>query len=203
MRCPGSGRGQESVEGQRPVSHTWIPNGCRVGWYVPVRPITPRRQWHSPGLTRTCRRGRWRIQQWRQGCAPEDWGAPGDTDWHALEQTFQPPAGATHGEVLLRSTDNAGTAWFKDVELWCDGEAVLFTDNADFGPDKKAAGWIVERSTQGEFDWDDGEGHTAPGVLRIRGTDSYNAFAAAEHFRRHANGAGAKIRVPAGYPAVV
>lgn len=122
------------------------------------------------------------VREWLSN-TPEDWGASGNTDWHALEQTFQPPAEATHGEVLLRSTRNAGTAWFDDVELWCDGEAVPFADNTDFSPERKSAGWTVERVTAGEFVWDGEEGHAAPGALRIRGTGSYNSFLAAKRFR--------------------
>ncbi|MCX7599167.1 MAG: glycoside hydrolase family 5 protein, partial [Armatimonadetes bacterium] len=112
--------------------------------------------------------------------SPEDWGATGDTDWHLLEQSFTPPDDANYGMVLLRSTNNAGTAWFDEVELVCDGEPVRFAKTTTF--DEGAEDWWVERETAGEFKWDSQVGHRAPGSLRISGTDSYNAFYSRLHF---------------------
>ncbi|NSW57777.1 MAG: cellulase family glycosylhydrolase [Armatimonadetes bacterium] len=122
------------------------------------------------------------VQRWLEN-TPEDWGASGDTDWHVLEQTFTPPAEATHGQLILRSTRNVGTCWFDDVNLLCDGETVPISDNLDFPPNRKSEGWIVERQTAGQFAWDPHEGHSAPGSLRIQGTDSYNAWALQKKFR--------------------
>lgn len=105
---------------------------------------------------------------------PENWGATGDTDWHMLEISFTPPSNANYGMVLLRSTNNSGTAWFDDVELLCNGKPVRFAKTTTF--DNGAEDWWVERQTAGEFTWDPQEGHIAPGSLRISGTDSYNSF---------------------------
>lgn len=110
------------------------------------------------------------------GNSPERWGAQGDSDWQLLEKAFTVPAGATHGTVMLRSDSNAGTAWFDDVTLTCNGKAVSLGANTTFEAGARDKGWKVERQTAGEFTWDGSEGKGAAGSLRIFGTDSYNAW---------------------------
>lgn len=116
------------------------------------------------------------------GNSPEDWGVEGESDWRLLEKSFTPPAGATVGKLMLRSSNNAGTAWFDDVELLADGEPVVFSGNLSFDVAFRSHGWSVERQTAGEFTWDEREGHQQPGALRIKGTDSYNAWVCGNTF---------------------
>jgi len=116
------------------------------------------------------------------GNSPEAWGATGDTDWTLLRKTFQAPADVTHGQVMLRSDDNAGTAWFDEIGLTCEGKSVDLATNSDFRGDCRQRGWKVMRATAGQFAWDGTEGHAAPGSLRITGTDSYNAWMAEAEF---------------------
>lgn len=115
--------------------------------------------------------------------SPEDWGPSGDTNWKLLERSFVAPEDATHGQVLLRSTRNAGSSWFDDVLLLCEGESVAIAPTQSFGPEQRTAGWWVERNTAGKFTWDPDEGHSAPGALRIQGTDSYNSWYTRLKFR--------------------
>ena len=112
----------------------------------------------------------------------ENWGAEKDTDWRRLEVAFTPPAEATHGMVMLRSSHNTGTAWFDDVDLRVNDAPVEFSDNVSFDAERRDSGWRVERKTAGDFAWDADEGRIAPGALRISGTDSYNAWVATEQF---------------------
>lgn len=110
------------------------------------------------------------------GNSPERWGLQGEGDWQLVEKTFTVPDKATNGTLMLRSETNAGTAWFDDVELTIDGKKVELGPNAAFDAKDRDKGWKVERTTAGEFAWDDKEGKTAPGSLRVTGTDSYNAW---------------------------
>lgn len=110
------------------------------------------------------------------GNSPEGWGASGDSDWTLLQKTFEAPADATHGQIMLRSDSNAGEAWFDDIALTCDGKPVAPDAIQGFPAERRDTGWKVMRETAGEFTWDDTEGKAAPGCLRIKGTDSYNAW---------------------------
>jgi hypothetical protein len=110
------------------------------------------------------------------GNSPEAWGLRGDADWTLLEKVFQAPADATHGQIMLRSDSNTGSAWFDDVSLTCVGQAIDLGPNPDLSPAAREKGWKVMRETAGEFTWDAVEGHDAPGSLCVSGTDSYNAW---------------------------
>ncbi len=121
-----------------------------------------------PGQTRT-------ASQWL-GNSPERWGATGDGDWQLLEKSFAVPAKATRGTLMLRSDTNGGTAWLDDVELSIDGRPTDLGRNTAFDAKARDRGWKLERQTAGRFAWDGQEGHSAPGSLRIVGTDSYNAW---------------------------
>jgi len=116
------------------------------------------------------------------GNSPEAWGARGDSDWTLLERTFQAPPDATHGRIMLRSDRNAGSAWFDDVVLTGDGQAVDLHASPDLAAAAREQGWQIMRETAGDFAWDAADGHTAPGCLRIAGTDSYNAWTTATEF---------------------
>ncbi len=119
------------------------------------------------------------------GNSPEAWGAEGDTDWTLLQRTFQAPTDVTHGQIMLRSDNNAGAAWFDDVALACAGRLVDLGPNTDFRQEAQRRGWKQMRPTAGRFAWDGTEGHGAPGSLRITGTDSYNAWMAEVAFPAH------------------
>lgn len=116
------------------------------------------------------------------GNSPENWGASGDTAWTLLEKTFTAPADATHAQVLLRSDNNAGHAWFDDLELLCGTEPVAAVANTSFGPDTRKQAWTILRKTAGDLAWNATEGCAAPGSLHITGTDSYNAWATEQRF---------------------
>ena len=116
------------------------------------------------------------------GNSPEDWGATGTCDWTPLQKTFVAPDGAVRGQVMLRSSHNAGQAWFDDVELECEGEPVDLGPNTDFAAERGSTGWQVERPGAGDFTWDGAEGRGGPGSLSIAGTDSYNSWRLREAF---------------------
>lgn len=115
------------------------------------------------------------VSRWLAN-SPENWGPDGDTGWVLMEKTFQAPAEATHGQIMLRSDRNAGTAWFDDVALTCEGAPVDLGANVEFADAARESGWKLLRETAGEFAWDGAQGCAAPGGLRISGTDSYNAW---------------------------
>lgn len=167
--------------------HWGGPSGLTDTLLLPRPDIVYTFHFYAPGLITHYRGGDYRYPgqlplgvRWLSN-SPENWGLNGDTQWQLLEKSFQAPDEATEGRVMLRSTANAGTAWFDNVELLCDGEPVDVGPNTTF--DTGPTGWSKERETAGEFAWDTAEGHGAPGSLRITGTDSYNAWVCGQSFR--------------------
>ncbi len=105
----------------------------------------------------------------------EDKGVSGTRDWFRFELPVTVPADAAEPELslILRSTENKGTAWFDDVTMTDENGKVL----RSFGFDKGAERFAIERHPFGVLKHDPAAGHDQPGSLRIDGTNSYNSWA--------------------------
>lgn len=96
----------------------------------------------------------------------------GTCDWSHFDVTMKLTARDSALAVLLRSTDNAGTAWFDDVEIVdSQGKTV-----ASYAFDADTNGFAPERGTPGTMTYDKTVGHARPGSLRVSGTRSYNGW---------------------------
>lgn len=99
-------------------------------------------------------------------------GARGTCGWMPVERVL------TFGEldselaVLLRSSANAGTAWFDDIELVDERGRVV----AQYGFDAGAEGFVAEREPVSVVAYDQTVGHARPGALRVTGTGSFNGW---------------------------
>lgn len=104
----------------------------------------------------------------------EDKGVSGTRDWFFFELPVPVPADTYSPElsIILRSTNNEGTAWFDDVVMTDDRGKVIHS----FGFDEGIERFSIERSPFGVLEYDAAVGHTRPGSLRISGTNSYNSW---------------------------
>ncbi|MDR3710082.1 MAG: cellulase family glycosylhydrolase [Capsulimonadaceae bacterium] len=106
------------------------------------------------------------------GNAAEGPGIAGTQDWKRIEVDLKAPAGASAMSIMLRSTKNAGTAWFDDVRLEDASGNVVRSNSFDLGADP----YSPERLTAGTVSYDPVVGHDKPGSLRVSGTDAYNGW---------------------------
>ena len=104
----------------------------------------------------------------------EDRGVSGTRDWFYFELPVTAPNDASEQKlsILLRSTNNAGTAWFDDITMRDSTGKILFSSSFDRGTDS----FSVERRPYGRLRHDPEIGHRKPGSLRIDATDSYNSW---------------------------
>lgn len=105
----------------------------------------------------------------------EDRGVSGTRNWFFFELPVVIPADADSPELclMLRSADNAGSAWFDDVAMTDENGNVI----RSFSFDKDSESFAVERYPFGVLEHDRAVGHNRPGSLRISGTNSYNSWA--------------------------
>lgn len=100
-------------------------------------------------------------------------GIKGTQDWTLLEKTFTPPPGTSTISVLLRSSDNSGSAWFDDVRIEdVTGRHPIEYQDFNTGP-KVFQG---ERAPRDVVQYDPATGHSRPGSLRVHGTTGYNGW---------------------------
>jgi len=100
-------------------------------------------------------------------------GLAGAGDWRRIEHTFTAPQDAVEAAVLLRSTANAGTAWFDDVRVERDDDGALILA-AGFARDPE--GFTPERPPMVAMAWDGGTGRGAGGSLRVRETPEHTGW---------------------------
>lgn len=104
--------------------------------------------------------------------AGEGAGARGTCGWTPFERELTFGENETDMAVLLRSTANAGTAWFDDIELVDERGRVL----ARHGFDADAEGFVAEREPTSVASYDQTVGHARPGALRVAGTRAFNGW---------------------------
>jgi endoglucanase len=100
-------------------------------------------------------------------------GVTSTQDWVKLDETFVVPTGAHRLQVMLRSDNNAGLAWFDDVEVKDAAGKVLSSDPFIGGP----GDYRAERAGFGTMTFDPSTGHEDAGSLMVRGTSGYDGWA--------------------------
>ena len=100
-------------------------------------------------------------------------GVSGTQDWTQQKVSFTAPAAASKMSVMLRSSGNAGTAWFDDVQLQDSTGTTLEQEDFSDGPD----GYSPERGPQTPMRYDPAVGHNKLGSLAVQGTTDYNGWA--------------------------
>jgi hypothetical protein len=111
------------------------------------------------------------AEEWLKNAA-EGPGISGTQDWKHIEVTLGIPGGVSSLGILLRSSENSGTAWFDDVELTDSSGKVLLSCSFD----KQAAPFHAERAVADDIAYDPTVGHGGPGSLRVKGTKSYDGW---------------------------
>jgi endoglucanase len=97
----------------------------------------------------------------------------GTQDWTKYEKTCTVPANADQMDLLLRSDNNSGTAWFDDIQVTDSTGKVLQSTTFD----TDVQGYRAERETQNVLDYDSSTGHDKPGSLKVHNTLDYDGWA--------------------------
>lgn len=101
-------------------------------------------------------------------------GTKGTADWTFFDREVKVRPDDAALSILLRSADNAGAAWFDDVELVDADGKVAAAYSFDTGRD----GFSPERDGKvAVLTYDAAVGHARPGSLKVAGTQSYNGWA--------------------------
>jgi len=99
-------------------------------------------------------------------------GISGTQDWTRVDKSITVPPRANSMRILLRSSENSGTAWFDDVDVR--DEATQTEQSYTFDAD--SSGFQVERSPASVVNYDPAAGHGKPGSLCIHGTPDRNGW---------------------------
>ncbi|HEX4139372.1 MAG TPA: glycoside hydrolase family 5 protein [Candidatus Methylacidiphilales bacterium] len=93
----------------------------------------------------------------------------GTRDWFKIEKTLQVPPGADHASIVVRSTNNTGSAWFDDIEAMDATGKILQSCGFDHDPQ----GYHPEALPE-TMSYDPATGHDKPGSLKVHASTETN-----------------------------
>lgn len=102
----------------------------------------------------------------------EDVGESGTFGWKRFDRALNITDRDAEIAVLLRSMDNAGSAWFDDIEIVDETGKIVAAYSFDAGQE----GFAPERGAEAVLKHDSVVGHSRSGSLRVSGTQSYNGW---------------------------
>ncbi len=106
------------------------------------------------------------------GEVKQDSGVAGTRDWFQIEKTVQVPMGSDHMRIVVRSTNNTGSAWFDDIEAKDAAGKIL----QSCGFDRGAQGFRPEALPE-TMSYDPSTGHDKPGSLKVHASTEDNDWA--------------------------